>query len=142
MKTIITKKYAQLKDANILKSVIQSYIDFIQQFPVCEWEEECENNMMVAYFEQMIEGIDIETVMYDKLVEKSFGSTDRDIIRHLQSLEPIPNGTNEEKANFIKNVYKTYFDSNHVVRGNLFFMDAIAEVREWLDKNSKFGKRY
>lgn len=142
MKIIITKKYAQLKDANTLKSIIQSYIDFTQQSPVYQGKEDCENHMLVAYFEQMIEGIDIETVMYDKLVEKSFGHTDRDIIRHLQNLEPIPNGTNEEKANFIKNVYETLFDRNHVVRENLFFMDAIDEVRDWLDKNSKFGKRY
>jgi len=137
MKIIRTKKYAQIKDADTLKSIIQSYIDFAQQFPV--FEEDYKNAVLTAYFEQIIEGIDIEIVLYDKLVEKGLGSTDRDIIQHLQGLQPLPNGTDEEKASIIRNVFETYYDRNNVVRGNLFFMDSILEVRDWMSKNSKFG---
>ena len=137
MKIIKTKKYAQLKDSNTLISIIQSYIDFIKQFPV--YEEDYKKALAIAYFEQIIEGINIETVLYDKLVEKGFGRTDRDIIQHLQDLQPLSSGADEENANLIRNVFETYYDRDNVVRGNLFFMDSIPEVWDWMSKNSKFG---
>ena len=137
MKIIKTKKFAQLKDANALKSIIQSYIDFLQQFPV--YEEDYKNSLTIAYFEQIIEGIKIEMVLYDKLTEKGFGRRDRDIIQHLQDLQPLSSGADEENANLIRNVFETYYDRDNVVRGNLFFMDSIPEVWDWMSKNSKFG---
>jgi len=137
MKIIKTKKYAQLKDSNTLISIIQSYIDFINQFPV--YEEDYKNSLTIAYFEQIIEGIKIEMVLYDKLTEKGFGRRDRDIIQHLQDLQPLSSGADEENANLIRNVFETYYDRDNVVRGNLFFMDSIPEVWDWMSKNSKFG---
>ena len=88
----------------------------------------------------MLEGIEIELALGDKLKAKGeFGRSDRDVIQHLQGLTPIPPGTVEQQQKFIKNVFNIYFDRNHVVRGNLFFMDAIPEVREWINKNNPEG---
>ncbi len=135
MKIIKTIKYAQL-DTGQLIPIIQSYIDFLQINP---FQENNENLMAIGYFKQIIEGIEIELLLYDKLTEKGFGRTDRDVIQHLQGLKPIPNGSIEEQQSFIKDVYNTYYDLNHKVRNNLFFMDSIPEVREYLEKNKGIG---
>jgi len=144
MKIIKTKKYAQLKDANTLKSIIQSYIDFLQQNPVLSEDEpegsifkNKQSDFMIAFFNVLIDGIKIEELFFDKLTEKGFGRKDRDVIQHLQGITPIPEGTEEDKVNFIREIFNLYYDISHPVRNNLFYMDSIPEVNEWLDKNSK-----
>ena len=140
MRVIKSKKYAQSKEADALISILQSYIDFINKVSV--YEEAYKNSVAIAFFEQIIEGIQVEKVLYDKLTQKGFGNMDgkfdRDVIQHLQGLTLIPNGSIDEQKNFIKNIYETYCHRDHPVRSNLFFMDSIPEVNEWMDKNSKF----
>ena len=143
MKIIKTKKYAQLKkDLSSLKNVVQSYIDFLDTRPFKE--NEWLNDQIKTFFEVLLDGLRVEELFYDKLTEKGIGRMDRDIAQYLQNIQPLPEGAEEDKVNFIREVFNLYYDNSHPVKNNFFYMDAIPEVNEWLDKNSKarnYGRR-
>jgi hypothetical protein len=158
MKTILSKKYSnkykEIKlsarpklfnktvdtaEGDRIISILKSYIDFITNNPITN---DYRDIAIKSYFNEMIIGIEVEKNVGDKMKNiTDFGASDKDIIQHLRNLPPIPNTTIEEQKNFIKNIYETYNDQNHIVRGNLFFMDSIPEVKfhYWKERFKQTG---
>lgn len=126
MKIINTYKYSQVAEEE-LKSIIQSYIDFIKNNPSGK-----EDSYIVGFFEVLLNGVEIESIYEEKLK-----STGRDIIKYLEDIKPIPTGTMEEQKLFINNLYNKLYNLKHPVRNNLFYMDCIPEIKEWLNKNRR-----
>lgn len=121
-----------------LKDILNSYISFIKENPIPN-DKGYVNHLMMGYFGQVIEGIEIEEEVGTEVLKggKEFGSSERDIIKHLSNLKPIPEGSTEDKQDFVKSVFEELYDTKSVVRTNLFFKDSIPEVRDWLEKKEK-----
>ncbi len=85
-------------------------------------------NIIVSYFEAIIDGLVYELFLPDELREAG-----REFFTRLkqENLPALNEGKNEE---IIRTVYKTLHHENHPVRQNLFLLDSIESVRIILGK--------
>lgn len=90
------------------------------------------NQLMPAYFEQIIDGMVYE-LYFPELIKKH----KREIIQHLGELPEFTDKmSNEQKMNICKKVFNRLYDREHPVRVNLEGMKQIPEIRmiEGLEK--------
>ncbi len=82
------------------------------------------DQLQVAYFEQIIDGIVYE-LYFPELLKKH----NREIIKHLGELPEFTDGMSvEQKMKICKKVFDRLNDKEHPVRVNLFYMNSIPEI--------------
>jgi hypothetical protein len=89
------------------------------------------DQLQVAYFEQIIDGIVYE-LYFPELLKKH----NREIIKHLGELPEFTDGMSvEQKMKICKKVFDRLNDKEHPVRVNLFYMNSIPEIAIIEEKN-------
>jgi len=88
-------------------------------------------NLMITYFDQVIDGCVYELFFPDKFEKKGWS-----IINNIIDLENIVDLTsNNDKLKIIKYKFDKLYDSKNTIRNIIFYLDSIEEIR-------KIEKRY
>lgn len=102
-------------------SSITNYILYLKSQEISE----ISNQLISAYFEQIIDGM-----VYELYFPELLNQHNRTIIEHLGELPEITNEmTNDQKMAIINKVFNRLDDKNHPLRVNLFYMNSIPEIK-------------
>ncbi len=103
---------------------LEALVDYIL-FLTSQELETSEHRLMLAYFEQVIDG-----AVFELYFEDSIKAAGKDVLRHLQDLPELRDEmTDEEKWAVVSETFKRLYNPEHPVRNALFYMDSVPEVK-------------
>jgi hypothetical protein len=88
-------------------------------------EDASRDQLMVNYFEQVIDALVYELYLPDKIHTAGQQFFTPLIAERLPALDEIKGG----KLEALRRVFERLYDRNHVIRKNIFFLDTVESVR-------------
>ncbi|HXG07133.1 MAG TPA: TaqI-like C-terminal specificity domain-containing protein, partial [Nitrososphaera sp.] len=116
---------SQLQQAVITKLV--NYILFIKREGLAEDESlsNSRDQLMIRYFEQLIDAIVYELFLTDELHQAGKHFFEPLMRENLPDLKEIKG----DKLATLRSIFERLFDKDHIIRQNLFFLDTLESVR-------------
>lgn len=107
--------------------ILVNYITFLKT----QTFSDPHDKLMDSFFEQVLDGL-----VYELYFPELLKSYDREFFKHLKNLKDLNSDLNDyEKLKVIREEFNRFYDKEHPVRNNVFYLDSIPEIRTIEGKN-------
>jgi len=109
----------------IQQKQIALLVDYILFLKANVSEEDSRDQLMISYFEQIIDALVYELYLTDEIHAAGKRFFEPLSAESLPALDEIKG----DKLNALRKIFERLFDRNHIIRQNIFFLDTIESVR-------------
>lgn len=118
----------------LLINTLVDYVLVLRALPLpANRDKEIERRLMIAYFEQLIDGL-----VYELYFPEEFGDAGKSLFKELIHVEiPVLSRISGPQESILRGIFEKLYDVQHPVRQMIYFLDTIETVRIIEEKTKK-----